>query len=259
MIGLYRLLALNFFTVYYLYAFDTFAGHDRVFVYEDAWFSYKPGDLVMDGDRVFCVLGAEIVFHEQYSTIYRPYQQWTLLEKWFLSAYQIALLHHMVSSYYTTYKTVMKLLLPPTEIIPLLSYKKNAKKAQHTPIVFDEASRLFLPSQETQPGQQLILIPDLRTGKNLFVDEMLDTSTLRYSGLTALQMTKIFRWTKQGHIDTLMTTFAGIFHDRKNLQRIVFIQPDKRYYQHQQDPRYKVAAVIDFIAEQTGAELLKWG
>jgi primosomal protein N' len=243
----------------YLYSFDTFAWHDKVFHLFDDSFSYKPGDLVLDGERVFCVLWSDVAFQEQYTTIYKPYHPRDILEKSFFSSYQLALLHFIVSSYYSTYKAVIKLLLPPTEIVPLLSYKSKNKKSQHNPFIFHEKNSLFVPSESKQEGQQLILIPDLWTGYNMFDDVALDQSTVRYSSLTALQMTKIFRWTKQGQISTLMTTFAGIFHDRKNLQRILFIQPDKRYYQHQQDPRYKVPAVIDFIAAQTGAELVKWG
>lgn len=242
----------------YLYAFDKFAGHDKVFILDDVWFSYKSGDIIADGDALFCVLGEEICFAEQYNTMYRPYQWFTLIEKAFFSSYQLALLHHIVQTYYTTYKAVMRLLLPGMDISALLSYKKTNKKPQHQVAIFDEQARLFTPWADSD-GQQLILVPDLWTADNLFDQKLIDSTTLRHSGLTQLQMTKIFRWTKQGQIGTLMTTFAGIFHDRKNLQRILFIQPHKRYYQHQQDPRYKVAAVINFIAEQTGAELVKWG
>lgn len=243
----------------YLYAFDKFAWHDRVFIIDDTWFSYKPGDVLADGDAIFCVLGEEICFAEQYRTIYRPYQWLTLIEKAFFSPYQLALLHHIVQTYYTTYKAVMRLLLPGMDISSLLSYKKSNKKSHHQSALFDEKQRVFVPSVDKHDGQQLILVPDLWTADNLFDEGIIDASTLRHSGLTQLQMTKIFRWCKQGQISTLMTTFAGIFHDWKNLQRILFIQPHKRYYQHQQDPRYKVAEVIDFIATQTGAEVVKWG
>jgi hypothetical protein len=243
----------------YLYAFDKFAWHDRVFLLDDTWFSYKPGDVIADGDALFCVLGQEICFAEQYRTMYRPYQWFSLIEKSFFSSYQLALLHHIVQTYYTTYKAVMRLLLPGMDISALLTYKKTNKKPQCQSALFDEKQRVFVPSTDKYDGQQLILVPDLRTADNLFDEKLIDTSTLRHSGLTQLQMTKIFRWSKQGQISTLMTTFAGIFHDRKNLQRILFIQPHKRYYQHQQDPRYKVAEVIDFIAAQTGAEVVKWG
>jgi primosomal protein N' len=225
----------------------------------DAWFSYKPGDVIADGDALFCVLGQEVCFAEQYRTMYRPYQWFSLIEKSFFWSYQLALLHHIVQTYYTTYKAVMRLLLPGMDISALLTYKKTNKKSQYQAAIFDEKTRLFVPSTDKYDGQQLILVPDLRTADNLFDEGIIDASTLRHSGLTQLQMTKIFRWAKQGQISTLMTTFAGIFHDRKNLQRILFIQPHKRYYQHQQDPRYKVAEVIDFIAAQTGAELVKWG
>lgn len=243
----------------YLYSFDTFAWHDRVFAIDDSSFSYKAGDIIADGERLLLCLGDTVAFAEQYTMFYRPYQDLEIVEKRFFSPLQLALLHHIVENCYTVYKAAMRLLLPPMDLRSLLSYKKSTKKPQYTELIFDDTKNYFIHSTEQKQGQQLILIPDLRTGENLFADAVLDQSTLRHSGSTALQMTKMFRWTKQGQIGTLMTTFAGIFHDWKELQQIIFIQPHKRYYQHQQDPRYKVAEVIDFIAEQTGAELIKWG
>jgi len=90
-------------------------------------------------------LGEEICFTEQYNIIYRPYHELTLIEKSFFSAYQLALLHHIVQTYYTTYKAVMRLLLPGMDISALLSYKKTNKKPQHQAAIFDEKTRLFVP------------------------------------------------------------------------------------------------------------------
>gem|GEM_PF-1966858 len=103
------------------------------------------------------------------------------------------LLHHIVQTYYTTYKAVMRLLLPGMDISALLSYKKNKKKSQYPAAIFDEKSRLFLPSADKYDGQQLIIVPDLWTADNLFDEKLIYDATLRHSGLTQLQMTKIFR------------------------------------------------------------------
>lgn len=242
----------------YLYGFDKFAGSDKVFMCEDKSCPHKPGDIVADGDAIFLVIGEEICFSEQYRTVYKSYTTWTLVEKAFFSAHQLALLHHIVQTYYSTYKAVMRLLLPPMDVTALLSYKKSTKTPKHTPTVRDATKSLFVQSWSQKTGQQLIVIPDLWTGYNLFDDAVLQDATIWHSGLSALQMTKIFRWCKQGQIGTIITTFAGIFHDRKNLTDVLFVQPHKRYYQHQQDPRYKVPEVVDFIATQTAANLVKW-
>ena len=242
----------------YLYGFDKFAGSDKIFMIDENICPYKAGDIIADGESIFLVVGKDICFAEQYRTVYKPYHTFTVVEKKFFSPLQLSILHHVVQTYYSTYKAVMRLFLPPMDIASLLTYKKSSKKSVYIDIVFDEKQSLFVPTNTQKEGQQLILVPDLRTAHNLLHDDILSDATLRHSWLSALQMTKIFRWCKQGQVATLITTFGGIFHDRKNLKRIVFIQPHKRYYQHQQDPRYKVAEVMDFIANNTGAELVKW-
>lgn len=242
-------------TVSYLYALDLYAGSDRIFLMQDEKWGFKPGDVIADGEHLFVFLGEKIIFPEQYQSVYRAPHGFTCIEKWFLSKPQLALLHHCVYTYFTTYKAVMRLLLPPMALTQLLSYKKSNKKSQFSPIVFDTASWLFIQSPKPPiAGQQLVIVPDLWTAYNMIDASIRENVTWRHSALSPLQMTKIFRWCKQGQVGTLITTFAGIFHDRRDLRHILFIEPHKRYYQHQQDPRYKVAEVVNFIVTETGAK-----
>ena len=164
-----------------------------MFTIDDSSFSYKAGDVIADGERLLLCLGDSVAFAEQYTMVYRPYQDFALIEKRFFSSLQLALLHHIVANCYTVYKSAMRLLLPPMDLTSLLSYKKSNKKPQYTELIFDEKKNYFVHSTEQKQGQQLILIPDLRTGENLFSDAVLEESTLRHSGSTALQMTKMFR------------------------------------------------------------------
>lgn len=50
-------------------------------------------------------------------------------------------------------------------------------------------------------------------------------------------------------------TYAEIFQDFANLQKIIQIDPHKWYYANQQDPRYKVGEVLAQLAALHHAEL----
>lgn len=53
----------------------------------------------------------------------------------------------------------------------------------------------------------------------------------------------------------IICTYAEIFQDFKNLQKIIFVDPHKRYYTSQQDPRYKVGDVIEEMKKLYGVEV----
>lgn len=53
----------------------------------------------------------------------------------------------------------------------------------------------------------------------------------------------------------IICTYAEIFQDFNNLKKIIFIDPHKRYYAAQQDPRYKVGEVLAKLAELHGIEV----
>ena len=66
----------------------------------------------------------------------------------------------------------------------------------------------------------------------------------------------VHRWEiKKGLASVVICTYAEIFQDFHNLKKIIFIDPHKRYYAHQQDPRYKVGDVLEEIKNLHEAEL----
>lgn len=66
----------------------------------------------------------------------------------------------------------------------------------------------------------------------------------------------VHRWEiKRGMKSVIICTYAEIFQDFYDLKKIIFVDPHKRYYASQQDPRYKVGEVLAKFAELYGAEL----
>lgn len=64
----------------------------------------------------------------------------------------------------------------------------------------------------------------------------------------------IHRWQiKRGQVSVILCTYAEIFQDFADLQKIIRVDPHKWYYANQQDPRYKVGDVLNFLTETTGA------
>ena len=105
--------------------------------------------------------------------------------------------------------------------------------------------------KESSKSQQCIVFPDLRT-----MQQLAPTSLLNYPGvavwhswLTAVQQAKIFSAIKWWQIHTLLTTHAGIFQDRYDLEEIVVIDAHKWRYKSQQDPRYWTPSVLKHLSQ----------
>ena len=93
----------------YLYSFDRFFGFDKVCLLQESTpkKKVKPGDLLVFGNQYFLCLGDQIAFSEQYEHL-TPVKA-ELVYKEFLSAHALQLFHRMVQTYYTTYKSVVRL------------------------------------------------------------------------------------------------------------------------------------------------------
>jgi hypothetical protein len=56
-------------------------------------------------------------------------------------------------------------------------------------------------------------------------------------------------------VNLIFASPSEIFQDFYDLKKIIFIDPHKWYYANQQDPRYKVGAVLEEMKNLYGAEL----
>ena len=155
----------------------------------------------------------------------------------------------MVYERYTTYKNVIKFFLD-SEIEKLLAKEirpNKEKKSFNTKIWKYEIKWDW-------NYQTLIVFPDIRSYKNITWNEnnewiflySLDTQNIKNSNRW-----KIKTWNES----LIYTTSSEIFQDFKNLKEIYFIEPQKRYYAAQQDPRYKVRIVLEKIAENYNSKI----
>ena len=53
----------------------------------------------------------------------------------------------------------------------------------------------------------------------------------------------------------IVSTSSEIFQDYNNLKEIIFIEPQKWYYESQQDPRYKIETVIKKLWEEYNTKI----
>ena len=84
---------------------------------------------------------------------------------------------------------------------------------------------------------------------NVTTSKQRDANIFRHSKLTPLQKVRIFRQTKMQVNGNYLTTYAGVFQNRKNLTHIHMFYPHKRYYAHQQDPKYKTHDVVKKLVD----------
>jgi primosomal protein N' len=112
----------------YLYSFDRFFGFDKVCILAEnaSKKKVKAGDLLVFGNQYFLALGETLSFSEQYQHLTTT--QAELVYKEFLSAPALKLFHWMVETYYTTYKSVVRLFFAD-DMEKLLEREAKLKKA----------------------------------------------------------------------------------------------------------------------------------
>ncbi len=250
----------------YLYSFDRFFGIDKVCRMtndssEDIrWWKksrkVQPGDLLVFGNQYFLALGEKVVFLEQYEHLETVKAE--LVYKEFMTKPTLDLFHWMVETYYTTYKSVVRLFV--TNNIEKLLERENklSKSAKNWQKVAEYWQKIVEHwfSLATE-GQTLVVFPDLRTMFNSTSEQFRENQGVAFLSATQTEKQKdVHRWEiKKGLKSVIICTYAEIFQDYHNLKKIIFVDPHKRYYANQQDPRYKVGEVLEEMKKLYGAEL----
>lgn len=233
----------------YLYAFSQYAGFDRVFYYKEKNLDAKAGDLLQQGSDFFLVLGEKISFPELYTILYNGKKEFDLVFAQLLSPPTLQMLHWMVYERYTSYKKVLPLFLDPN-IEKLLSKQEKWSTKPSKSVL--KIGNYHLAIEEK--AQILIVFPDIRTLSNLLDSE--DDGLMILSSLSSeSRKNKDWRSIKKGSAKLICSTGSELFQDFKKLKKIYLIEPQKWYYAHQQDPRYKVRNVVEKLAELHHAEL----
>lgn len=113
------------------------------------------------------------------------------------------------------------------------------------------------PFSCSKEGQTLIVFPDLWTMFNSTSEQFRESDGVAFLSATHTEKQKdVHRWKiKKGMKSVILCTYAEIFQDYHDLKKIIFIDPHKRYYANQQDPRYKVGNVLEEMKKLYGAEL----
>ncbi len=233
----------------YLYSFDRFFGFDKVCILAENFSKkkVKAGDLLAFGNQYFLALGETLSFSEQYHHL-TPIQA-EIVYKEFLSAPALRLFHWMVEHHYTTYKSVVRLFFSDT----MEKLLEREGKLKHWKV-----ERL----KDGKEWQTLIVFPDVRTMSNSKISKDLQKNSDDENNVVTLLSSNtqhqkdIHRWEIKKWIKSvIICTYAEIFQDFHDLKKIIFVDPHKRYYASQQDPRYKVGDVIEEMKKLCGAEV----
>jgi len=235
----------------YLYSFDRFFGVDKVCLLGDTGKKkIKPGDLLVFGNQYFLAIGETLVFSEQYQHLETVKPE--LVYKEFMTKSTLDLFHWMVETYYTTYKSVVRLFI--TNAIEKLLEREGKLKAQGSKLKAVVQSWGFSLSVE---WQTLIVFPDLWTMFNSTSEDFRESEGVAFLSATQTEKQKdVHRWEiKKWLKSVIICTYAEIFQDFHDLKKIIFVDPHKRYYASQQDPRYKVGEVLEKMRELYWAEL----
>ena len=204
-------------------------------------------------EQMYLCLGEALSFEELYLTVATlRVSTFTFVYPGLLSLTAMDLLHRMVATYYTTYKSVIPHFLPD-DIEKLLQKEKKASKIDKNSTELDNIEDFVL----AEKGQTMIVFPDLWTLYGVLGESVRGHPQLALLLSVHTQNQKdIHRWQiKRGQVSVILCTYAEIFQDFADLQKIIRVDPHKWYYANQQDPRYKVGDVLSFLASTTGAKL----
>ena len=246
----------------YLYSFSKYNGPHRIYTTTYPY-PLQSGDLIHADQWYFLVLGEEIsrpTLHTQVIVLESP----QLLVVGFLSTRAIQLIHWMVYTYYTSYKSIVPLWVDdveyllkksPTTIIPQdltddikITPTKSTKKlpvSQSDSLILQDHK--LVHSGSLVPWSQLIVVPDVWTIHNI-ITRPPSLYPIATSASTALQWSKLRQWAQSGQLSTLIATPSQIFWDWKDIQQILIVDHHKRYYKNQQNPRYDTVEVCEKIA-----------
>lgn len=135
------------------------------------------------GEEVFVCLGDEIPFPEQYVYFHVPKMDIEILHKGLLSPKAVQMIHRMVYTYYSTYKSVMKYFV--SDDWEKLLEKKVKRETDNGKRDHEYVNRL--PFAVSPAGQTLVVYPDLRTILNTLDEKELTKKEVAFLSSTNSQ------------------------------------------------------------------------
>jgi len=166
---------------------------------------------------------------------------------------------------YASYKSVVKYFVSMEIQQLLLRESKTGKKREiatnppKSPLPpFTKGGSTDKTNNPSRPaGQHLIIFPDNRSRFNMLPDALLQSPEIINLISTDTQNRKDLnrRRIKKEPQGIITATQSEVFQPYANLQKILFIDPHKRYYHNQQDPRYTLSTVVQKMGEIYDAEI----
>jgi len=244
----------------FLYHLNHSFANQSIFSHADE--GLQVGDCMTDEskDNYYLVLWQTIHRDHLYKIGQAPAQLTSLLvkgggrrpEDLLLSSPTIQLIHHLTHEYYTTYVNIIKLFLP-SDIEKLI--KKSLPASSLTKGERPEGSTLGVDPKGGGFKQNLIIMPDRRTIINKQSEYNYTIDQAFGSQHTSLQDIKLFWNIKAWLTSQLVCTPGECFRDYRDLAQITLIDPHKRYYKSQQEPRYDIMRVCELMAHYYWATL----
>lgn len=238
----------------FLYAFGHYAGIDRVFVAPKSFWEKSWTLLQTPQGECFLILWNKVAFPERYTRVFDKIPA-KITKKHTITTKTMDHIHRMVAHRYTTYKKVIPLFLPHgiTTYFHLLTKKSTGKKPSHSPFLYQNFE--LIQQWQKKDWQQLIVFPNVWTmrmlcPKSFFTSQKPSNVVLIHAKLTDRQKIVLQQKIRCGLVDTVCTTPWEIFQDRKKLTHLQLVDEHKRYYSNQQDPRYKVPVVIEWMKKK---------
>jgi len=212
-------------------------------------------------DNYYIVLGTTIHRPHLYKITQAPalltsLQIWSTTLMIHISSTTLTLIHQLVYEYYTTYTNIIKLFVPSDfdKLITKAPRSTTKSKSSYHSII--KSNNTLTISDQLQSGQQCIIMPDRWTIINYRDEREYNLKDCIGSQHTSVQDIKWYWNLKSWLTSKIICTPAECFWEYDHLTQIVVIDPHKRYYKSQQDPRYDIMRVAELMAHTYDCELI---
>lgn len=248
--------------MFFYYCFTNKFGYDQVC--RDSQEIGKVWDLFEANGSHFIALGSELSWQEQYGiqnyefSIANAQIIWSIFSKQTLE-----LIHRMVYWYYTSYRAVISLFISDLwQYLKAIQKLKTltAKDAKKHAVVNDIVDKKWLPlnrdskielAKNWSIKQSLVIFPDLLSLKY----RLIDSEHILSGQDTNHKVMKYYYDLQQANKNILVTTWANMYMDRKQLDQIILYFPKTRYYKAQQDPRLFIPELVEKMTKIRKAKL----
>lgn len=231
----------------YIFTFNLYFSFDKI-VYLQTSTKLSIGDLIYIKWSYAIVLWDNISFKELYYKYNLSYETVEIIYKNFLNKNSIKLINYIVLEYFSTFRKVIPLFVPDNNIDKLLKNKLKIKSIKLNSL--DIIDNKISISKEINKEKKIFIFPNVWSAYNIINNnKIIENYWIYYWSTSILSKSKLFWEISMNKKLDLLCTHSQIFQNWSNLKKIYIFNPHTWYYKTQQEPRYNICNIIEYMSK----------